>query len=85
MKTMSFLTVTIECIMERNSKNSHQIQRKKDALLIMIENFIINQFATQTARKFVQILQSDIQERIEELRHVLEIPLTNATKEQNCT
>jgi predicted nucleic acid-binding protein len=76
MKTLSFLTVNIERIMEKKAKNSYQIQRKKDALLIMIENFIINQFTTQTARKFVKIQLSDIEEKIEELHHVLEISET---------
>jgi hypothetical protein len=42
----------------------------------MIENFIINQFTTQTARKFVKIQLSDIEEKIEELHHVLEISET---------
>jgi hypothetical protein len=74
MKIRSFLIANLERIMSRRSTNSYQIQRKNEAIRIMIEDFIINQFTAQTVKKFVQPQQSDIQEKLEELRHELEIP-----------
>jgi ATP-dependent helicase HrpA len=73
MKTMSFFAFKIQAMMEGLS-TSFQIERKKEELMIMIEDYIISQFTIQNSKRSVGIQQSDIEEKIEELHHVLEIP-----------
>ncbi len=73
MRVIDFHRKIIERITDNSSKKSYDIQKLIDGLHILIEMYLLTTFSSVQLKKSEMIQDSDIQEKIEELRHAVEL------------